>query len=128
MSTAHGRGRGHSLLLQIVLARAAGLAAGEGTLVVALAGVHADMAREVARGRERAAAGGAGVALLGVGGRRGGDGGGGGGRRGGRGVGLVLVLVDRGQHRKLVGHVRSRGKVVEERGHGGVEGRRTCCL
>lgn len=44
------------LLLEVVLPRAARLAAGEGALVVPLAGVHARMAREVARRRERALA------------------------------------------------------------------------
>lgn len=72
------QGQGHSLLLEIVLARAAGLAAGEGALVVALAGVDAEMAGEVATGGEATVAGGADVLLL-LGLCVGGSGGGGGG-------------------------------------------------
>lgn len=44
------------MLLEVILARAARLAAGEGALVVALAGVNAGVAGEVAAGCECAVA------------------------------------------------------------------------
>lgn len=52
------------LLLQIVLARAARLTAREGALVIALAGVHAGVARKVAAGGKGAVAGVADMAPL----------------------------------------------------------------
>ena len=77
------------LLLQVVLARAAGLAAGKGALVVALAGVDTRVSGEVAAGGKGTLALVAGVAAVHRGGREGGrggvHGGGGGGAVWGRG-------------------------------------------
>ena len=53
-----------SLLLEVILTTASGLASWEGALVIALAGVDPQMTREVARGSERTRASGANVLLL----------------------------------------------------------------
>ena len=67
-----GRRRGrrllrYSLLLKVILARTAGLAAGEGTLVVALASMDACMTGEMAAGGESAFACGTYVSACGLG-------------------------------------------------------------
>lgn len=110
-----GRARCNDLLLlEVVLSRAAGFAAGEGALVVAFSGVYAEMASEVTAGCETAFAGAADMLFLW--GRVGGEEWCGGGGGGGGGLGRIGEVLSGGIVRVVFSGVTGHCRAAETTG------------